>query len=92
MIYKAMNVALYARASTKGKGQANDNQLREPRASAERLGSTVHKEYCDQESSGSAERPRFQQLFLDAHQWRFDEVLFWSRHHVSHEGMTETLV
>ena len=61
-----MKVALYARVSTKDKGQANENQLRELRAFAERLGYSVYKEYCDQESGGNAERPEFQQLFLDA--------------------------
>ncbi|AWM32189.1 recombinase family protein [Hymenobacter nivis] len=71
-----MTAVLYARVSTKDKGQTNDNQLRELRVFAERLGYTVHQEYCDQESGGSAERLQFQQLFADAHQRRFDTVLF----------------
>jgi DNA invertase Pin-like site-specific DNA recombinase len=83
--------AIYARVSTKDKGQTNENQLRELRAFAERLGYTVYKEYCDQESGGSAERPAFQQLFIDAHQRRFDVVLFWSLDRFSREGVTETL-
>lgn len=83
--------AIYARVSTKDKGQTNENQLRELRAFAERLGYSVYKEYCDQESGGSAERPAFQQLFLDAHQRRFDVVLFWSLDRFSREGVTETL-
>jgi DNA invertase Pin-like site-specific DNA recombinase len=86
-----MNAALYARVSTRDKGQTNENQLRELRAFAERLGYTVYKEYCDQESGGSAERPAFQQLFIDAHQRRFDVVLFWSLDRFSREGVTETL-
>jgi DNA invertase Pin-like site-specific DNA recombinase len=36
-----MNVALYTRVSTKDKGQTNENQLRELRAFAERLGYTI---------------------------------------------------
>lgn len=86
-----MTAAIYARVSTKDKGQTNENQLRELRAFAERLGYCVYKEYCDQESGGSAERPEFQQLFLDAHQRRFDVVLFWSLDRFSREGVTETL-
>ncbi|MGI4762324.1 MAG: recombinase family protein [Janthinobacterium lividum] len=86
-----MTAAIYARVSTKDKGQTNENQLRELRAFAERLGYTVYKEYCDQESGGSAGRPEFQQLFLDAHQRRFDVVLFWSLDRFSREGVTETL-
>ncbi|MDO7875553.1 recombinase family protein [Hymenobacter sp. ASUV-10] len=86
-----MTAALYARVSTRDKGQTNDNQLHELRAFAERLGYTVYQEYCDQESGGTAERPAFQQLFLDAHQRRFDVVLFWSLDRFSREGVTETL-
>jgi DNA invertase Pin-like site-specific DNA recombinase len=59
--------AIYARVSTRDKGQTNDNQLLELRAFAERLGYAVYREYCDQESGGTAERLAFQQLFLDAH-------------------------
>ncbi len=86
-----MKVALYARVSTRDKGQTNENQLRELRAFAERLGYTVYNEYCDQESGSSAERPNFQQLFLDAHQRRFDVVLFWSLDRFSREGALPTL-
>ena len=49
------------------------------------------REYCDQKSRGSAERPQFQQLFADAYQRRFDVVLFWSLDRFSREGVTETL-
>lgn len=83
--------AIYARVSTRDKGQSNDNQLLELRAFAERLDYTLYREYCDQESGGTAERPQFQQLLLDAHQRRFDVVLFWSLDRFSREGVTETL-
>jgi len=71
-----VRVAIYARVSTKDKSQTNENQLRELHAFTKRLGYSVYQEYCDQESGGSAERPQFQQLFVDAHQRRFDVVLF----------------
>ena len=83
--------AIYARVSTRDKGQTNDNQLRELRAFAARLGYPVYREYCDQESGSTAERPAFQQLFADAHQRRFDVVLFWSLDRFSREGVGETL-
>ena len=51
-----MNVAIYACVITKGKGQTNENQLRELRAFIQQLGYTVYKEYCDQKSGGSAEQ------------------------------------
>jgi DNA invertase Pin-like site-specific DNA recombinase len=40
-------VAIYARVSTKDKGQINENQLRELRAFGERLSYSVYREYCD---------------------------------------------
>jgi DNA invertase Pin-like site-specific DNA recombinase len=86
-----MTAALYARVSTRDKGQTNDNQLLELRAFADRLGFAVHWEYCDQDSGGTADRPAFQGLLLDAHQRRFDVVLFWSLDRFSREGVTETL-
>ena len=86
-----MTAAIYARVSTRDKGQTNDNQLLELRAFAKRLGYLIFKEYCDQESGGTAERSQFQDLFLDAHQRRFQVVLFWSLDRFSREGVTETL-
>ena len=86
-----MRAAIYARVSTRDKGQTNENQLLELRAFSERLGYSVYREYCDQESGGTAVRPQFQQLLLDAHQRRFDVVLFWSLDRFSREGVTETL-
>ncbi|MBC6698861.1 recombinase family protein [Hymenobacter puniceus] len=86
-----MKAAIYARVSTRDKGQDNENQLRELRAFAERLGYTIYKEYLDTESGGKANRPQFQQLFTDAHQRRFDVVLFWALDRFSREGVIETL-
>ncbi|MCA8830481.1 recombinase family protein [Hymenobacter pini] len=86
-----MTAAIYARVSTRDKGQDNENQLRELRAFAERKGYTIYKEYTDQESGGKAERPQFQRLFLDAHQRRFDVVIFWALDRFSREGVVETL-
>ena len=47
--------AINARVSTRDKGQTNDNQFLELRAFAERVGYTVYRECCDQESGGTAE-------------------------------------
>jgi len=86
-----MKAAIYARVSTRDRGQDNENQLRELRAFAERLGYTVYQEYTDQDSGGKAERRQFQQLFQDAHQRRFEIVIFWALDRFSREGVTETL-
>lgn len=86
-----MTAAIYARVSTRDKGQTNDSQLLGLRAFAEWLGYLIYREYCDQESGGTAERPQFRQLSADAHQRRFDVVLFWSLGRCSREGVGETL-
>lgn len=86
-----MRAAIYARVSTRDKGQDNENQLLELRAFAERKGYTLYKEYLDEESGGKASRKHFDQLFLDAHQRRFDVVLFWALDRFSREGALETL-
>jgi DNA invertase Pin-like site-specific DNA recombinase len=50
-----MRVAIYARVSTKDKGQDTENQLHQLRVFAEQHGS-IHQVYTDQESGGKAER------------------------------------
>ena len=84
-------VALYARVSTKDKGQSTENQLPELRRFAQAHDYTVYKEYVEQESGGTGKRSQFQALFADAHQRRFDLVLFWSLDRFSREGALPTL-
>jgi DNA invertase Pin-like site-specific DNA recombinase len=86
-----MKIALYARVSTKDKGQSVDNQLPDLRAYAAAHGYTVYKEYTEEESGGTANREQFKQLFADAHKRRFDLVLFWSLDRFSREGALPTL-
>ncbi len=84
-------IALYARISTKDKGQSTENQLPELRRYAEAYGYTIYKEYVEHESGGTGKRSEFQALFADAHQRRFDLVLFWSLDRFSREGALPTL-
>ena len=84
-------VALYARVSTKDKGQSTENQLPELRRFAQAHGYTVYKEYVEQESGGTGKRSEFQALFTYAHQRRFDLVLFRNLDHFSREGALPTL-
>jgi DNA invertase Pin-like site-specific DNA recombinase len=85
-----MRVAIYARVSTKDKGQDPANQLHQLRAFAERHGS-IYQVYTDQESGGKAERSAFQQLLLEAYQHKFDLVVFWRLDRFSREGALATL-
>jgi DNA invertase Pin-like site-specific DNA recombinase len=86
-----MKIALYARVSTRDKGQDTENQLTELRTFAARNSWTIVREYVDHESGGRADRIQFQQMFTDAAQRRFDLLLFWSLDRFSREGVLETL-
>jgi DNA invertase Pin-like site-specific DNA recombinase len=86
-----MRVALYARVSTKDKGQSTDNQLPDLRRYAQVHGWDVHNEYAEEESGSTANREQFKKLFADAHQRKFDLVLFWSLDRFSREGALPTL-
>ncbi len=89
-----MNVAIYARVSTKDRGQDCENQLRELRQFVERRSAEdwdLVCEYVDYASGGSSDREQFKKLFADAAERRFDLVLFWSLDRFSREGVLETL-
>jgi DNA invertase Pin-like site-specific DNA recombinase len=85
-----MRVAIYARVSTKDKGQDPENQLHQLRAFAERHG-RIYKVFTDQESGGKADRTEFKQLLLEAYQHKFDLVVFWRLDRFSREGALATL-
>ena len=73
-----MRAAMYARVSTKDKGQDTDVQLRELREYAKQRGWTIAGEYVDQGVSGSQDsRPELNRLMLDAKQRKIDVVLVW---------------
>ena len=73
-----MNVALYARVSTTGKGQDPAMQLAELREYCQRRGWAVAAEYVDTGISGSKERrPQLDKLWADARRRRFDAVIVY---------------
>jgi len=86
-----MRAALYARVSTKDKGQDYANQLNQLREFAARQGGTIVVEFCDTVSGGTAERAEFQKMFASASRREFDVLLFWSLDRLSREGAFETL-
>jgi DNA invertase Pin-like site-specific DNA recombinase len=74
-----MRAAIYLRVSTAE--QTTDNQERELRAAAERMGHEVVEVYRDHAISGSKgrdRRPAFDRLHQDATRRRFDLVMAWS--------------
>jgi len=90
-VMKPKRIVLYARVSTKDKGQDTRNQLAQLREFCARQEWTITREYVDQASAKSADRPKFKELMEAASRHDFDLVLFWSLDRFSREGVLETL-
>jgi DNA invertase Pin-like site-specific DNA recombinase len=86
-----MKIAIYARVSTKDKGQDTENQLVELREYAAKQSWEVTREYVDRETGSTSDRHEFQEMFADAARRKFDLLLFWSLDRLSREGVLETL-
>jgi DNA invertase Pin-like site-specific DNA recombinase len=86
-----MNAGIYARVSTRDKGQDFTNQLLVLREFSTKQGWSIYREYIDQVTGSTDERPAFRQMFQDASQRKFDVLLFWSLDRLSREGVLETL-
>jgi DNA invertase Pin-like site-specific DNA recombinase len=84
-------VAIYARVSTKDKGQEVENQLRQLREFSFSQGWAVYREFIDHETGSTDDRTAFQTMFKDASQRKFDVLLFWALDRLSREGVLETL-
>lgn len=69
---------IYARVSTREKGQDTENQLFQLREYCARQGWTIAHEYMDHESAKTGKREAFQRLFTDASRRKFDVVLVWA--------------
>jgi len=83
--------ALYARVSTKDKGQDTENQLVQLRQFCQLQGWAIVHEYVDHATGKNSDRAEFKRLFQDASQGKFNMVLFWSLDRFSREGVLETL-
>jgi DNA invertase Pin-like site-specific DNA recombinase len=85
-----VKAAIYARVSTKDKGQDTDNQLFQLREYCARQSWTVVEEYVDHESAKTGDRAAFRRLFTDASRRKFDVVLVWALDRFTREGVLET--
>ena len=90
---KPKQVALYARVSTKDKGQDVENQLAQLREFCERQGYEIHDEYMDDESGGKGKRERagVARLFEDLGKRQFDVVLVWSLYRFTRSVISKTI-
>jgi DNA invertase Pin-like site-specific DNA recombinase len=86
-----MRIALYARVSTKDKGQDTENQLLQLRQFCQQQGWVIAGEYVDQKTGRNSDRGAFQRLFQHAYEKRYDLCLFWALDRFSREGATDTL-
>jgi len=86
-----MKVALYARVSTRGKGQDVENQLMVLREYCQKMDYEIYHEFIDMESGASPTRKEFGKMFADAAKRKFDMVLFWSLDRFSREGCRRTI-
>jgi DNA invertase Pin-like site-specific DNA recombinase len=81
--------ALYVRVSTNK--QDVENQLLQLRPYCEKSGYEISQIYTDIVSGAEDNRPAFMQLFRDAHQHKFDIVVFWALDRFSRSGMAFTI-
>jgi DNA invertase Pin-like site-specific DNA recombinase len=85
-------VTLYARVSTRDKGQDVRNQLAQLREFCAKQDWAIVREYVDQVSAKTTDkRPQFQAMMDAASRREFDLVLFWSLDRFSREGVLATL-
>lgn len=86
---KALTAAIYARVSTKDKGQDTENQLAQLRQYAAKQDWTVI-EFVDHETGKHANRSGFTALFAAASRREIDVVLVWALDRFTREGILET--
>jgi DNA invertase Pin-like site-specific DNA recombinase len=85
-----VKAAIYARVSTKDKGQDTANQLLQLRDYCARQQWTIVEEYTDHESANTGNRVAFKRLFTDASRRKFDVVLVWALDRFCREGVHRT--
>ena len=86
-----MKTAIYARVSTKDKGQDTENQLVQLREFAAKQDWQITREYVDRDTGSKSDREEFQAMFADGSRRKFDLLLFWSLDRLSREAVLETL-
>lgn len=86
-----MRVAVYARVSTRDRGQDTANQTNQLREFCARQGWTIVAEYVDRKSGRSGDREQFQAMFEAASRREFDVLVFWALDRFSREGTLATL-
>jgi DNA invertase Pin-like site-specific DNA recombinase len=82
----APRAALYARVSTRDKGQNPDNQLGELRDYAARMGWRIEKQYVDSETGSTNQRPELDAMMKAAAKRDFDLVVVFDLSRLTRTG------
>lgn len=85
-----MRAAIYARVSTRDKGQDPENQLAELRVYCERQGWTLAEVFTDHDTAKHGNRDAFKRLFEAASRRQFDVVVVWALDRFTREGIHQT--
>lgn len=88
-LYQIKKVAIYVRVSTEK--QEAENQLIQLREYCDKSNYTIFKEYVDIISGKENSRPAYDEMFIEAHQKKFDLLLFWDLSRFSRAGTLFTL-
>lgn len=86
---RSMKVAIYARVSTKDRGQDTENQLRQLRDYAAAKGWEAI-EFIDHETGKHSDRDAFKRMFQAGSKREVDLVLVWALDRLTREGVWET--
>jgi DNA invertase Pin-like site-specific DNA recombinase len=87
---KPLRAALYARVSTKDKGQDTENQLAQLRQFCESQQWAIAVEYVDRVTGKHSDRERFKAMFAAASRREFDVIVTWALDRLSREGVAQT--
>jgi DNA invertase Pin-like site-specific DNA recombinase len=82
--------ALYARVSTKDKGQDTENQLVQLRDFCAASGFSITAEYIDRTTGKHSDREQFRAMFAAASRREFDILVTWALDRLSREGVAKT--
>jgi DNA invertase Pin-like site-specific DNA recombinase len=86
----ANRVGLYARVSTRDKGQDTENQLAQLRQFCAANHWPITAEFIDHVSGKRSDRERFQRMFVSASRREFDYLVTWALDRLSREGVAMT--
>jgi DNA invertase Pin-like site-specific DNA recombinase len=82
--------ALYARVSTRDKGQDTENQSAQLRKFRVDSGWQIVQEFVDHATGKRSEREQFQAMFAAASRREFDCLVTWALDRLSREGVSKT--